>query len=253
VRALEESRTEENQSRIENIRELEGAVSEFESANPGGSLSDFLENVALITDVDNLNQTSGAVTLMTLHSAKGLEFDAVFLAGMEENVFPLTRATFDDDALEEERRLAYVGITRAKKRLFLSHAHTRMLYNARNANELSRFVGEIPRRLIQDGAVRSQTRMPMPGSRPMASSSPAPKASFGIQGVQKGFASQSAPAPQRTLRLFKEGDRVIHAVFGRGSVTRLEGEGSTQKVCVKFDTGSEKRFSANIAPLRKLD
>ena len=121
-------------------------------------------------------------------------------------------------------------------------------------------MSEIPRRLIQDGAVRSQTRMPMPGSRGVAESSrtarPAPKASFGIQGVQKGFSSQGgqpAPAPQRALKLFKEGDRVIHAVFGRGSVMRLEGEGSSQKVCVKFDTGSEKRFSANIAPLRKID
>ena len=143
-----------------------------------------------------------------------------------------------------------MGITRAKKRLFLSHAHTRMLYNARNANQLSRFVSEIPRRLIQEGAVRANTRMPMPGSRPMAAASSAPKASFGIQGVQKGFAGQGAAAPQqRTLKIFKEGDRVIHAVFGRGNVTRLEGD----KVCVKFDTGSEKRFSANIAPLRKLD
>ncbi|MBQ8507759.1 MAG: DNA helicase PcrA [Clostridia bacterium] len=261
VRALEESRTEENLSRIENIRELEGAVSEYQAANPEGSLSDFLENVALITDVDNLNQTSGAVTLMTLHSAKGLEFDAVFLVGMEEGVFPLTRATFDDTALEEERRLAYVGITRAKKRLFLSHAHTRMLYNARNANQLSRFVSEIPRRLIQDGAVRSQTRMPMPSPR---SSTPgftawkqqpqsAPKPAFGIQGVQKGVAGISQQPSQKALKLFKEGDRVIHAVFGRGNVTRLEGEGSSQKVCVKFDTGAEKRFSANIAPLRKID
>ena len=268
VRALEESKTEENQTRIENIRELEGAVSEFAKLNPEGTLTDFLENVALITDVDNLNQTSGAVTLMTLHSAKGLEFDAVFLVGMEEGVFPLSRALFDETALEEERRLAYVGITRAKKKLYLSHAHTRMLYNARSANQLSRFVSEIPQRLIQEGAVKSQTRVPMPQRRPYEdaprsgySSRPAPRANaekpsgkpaLNIPGLQKGFGG-GQPAPQRSLKLFRVGDNVIHAVFGRGRVSEVSGEGSDQKVIVDFDSGARKRFSANIAPLRKLD
>ena len=269
VKALEESKTEENQTRIENIRELEGAVSEFAKLNPEGTLTDFLENVALITDVDNLNETSGAVTLMTLHSAKGLEFDAVFLVGMEEGVFPLSRALFDETALEEERRLAYVGITRAKKKLYLSHAHTRMLYNARSANQLSRFVSEIPQRLIQEGAVKSQTRVPMPPRRPSYedaprsgySSRPAPRANaekpsgkpaLNIPGLQKGFGG-GQPAPQRSLKLFRVGDNVIHAVFGRGRVSEVSGEGSGQKVIVDFDSGARKRFSANIAPLRKLD
>ena len=269
VRALEESKTEENQTRIENIRELEGAVSEFAKLNPEGTLTDFLENVALITDVDNLNETSGAVTLMTLHSAKGLEFDAVFLVGMEEGVFPLSRALFDETALEEERRLAYVGITRAKKKLYLSHAHTRMLYNARSANQISRFVSEIPQRLIQEGAVKSQTRVPMPPRRPSYedaprsgySSRPAPRANaekpsgkpaLNIPGLQKGFGG-GQPAPQRSLKLFRVGDNVIHAVFGRGRVSEVSGEGSGQKVIVDFDSGARKRFSANIAPLRKLN
>ena len=268
VKALEESKTEENQTRIENIRELEGAVSEFAKLNPEGTLTDFLENVALITDVDNLNQTSGAVTLMTLHSAKGLEFDAVFLVGMEEGVFPLSRALFDETALEEERRLAYVGITRAKKKLYLSHAHTRMLYNARSANQLSRFVSEIPQRLIQEGAVKSQTRVPMPQRRPYEDaprsgygSRPAPRANaekpsgkpaLNIPGLQKGFGGAQS-APQRSLKLFRVGDNVIHAVFGRGRVSEVSGEGSDQKVIVDFDSGARKRFSANIAPLRKLN
>ena len=269
VKALEESKTEENQTRIENIRELEGAVSEFAKLNPEGTLTDFLENVALINDVDNLNQTSGAVTLMTLHSAKGLEFDAVFLVGMEEGVFPLSRALFDETALEEERRLAYVGITRAKKKLYLSHAHTRMLYNARSANQLSRFVSEIPQRLIQEGAVKSQTRVPMPPRRPSYedaprsgySSRPAPRMNaekpsgrpaLNIPGLQKGFGGAPS-APQRSLKLFRVGDNVIHAVFGRGRVSEVSGEGSDQKVIVDFDSGARKRFSANIAPLRKLN
>ena len=272
VKALEESKTEENQTRIENIRELEGAVAEFEKLNPEGTLSDFLENVALITDVDNLNETTGAVTLMTLHSAKGLEFDAVFLVGMEEGVFPLSRSLFDDNALEEERRLAYVGITRAKKKLYLSHAHTRALYNTRSANALSRFVSEIPPRLIQEGAVRSQTRLPNNAGRPMQPSAPSPSAprysyskpeprpapqqgkALGIPGLQKGFGGTRSSAPQQGLKLFKPGDAVVHAVFGKGTVTGIEGEGSAQKVIVRFNaTNQMKRFSANIAPLRKIN
>ena len=274
-------------------------MAEFEKLNPEGTISDFLENVALITDVDNLNQTTGAVTLMTLHSAKGLEFDAVFLVGMEEGVFPLSRALFDETALEEERRLAYVGITRAKKKLYISHAHTRMLYNARSANQLSRFVGEIPPRLIQEGAARAQTRVPRPMGRPTvenpaapsyryaktgaqddvrfmrggsgaaaqgapryrsdASASPAqnparPGGALNIPGLQKGFgrgAASAGEAPRHGLSLFRTGDRVVHAVFGMGEVIAVEEEG--QKVSVAFESGARKRFSANIAPLRKVE
>jgi len=273
VKALEAAKTEENQNRIENIREFEGAVSEFEKLNPEGTLSDFLENVALISDTDDLNQSGGAVTLMTLHSAKGLEFDVVFLAGMEEGVFPLSRATFDETQLEEERRLAYVGITRAKKRLFMSHARTRMLYNARNANALSRFVDEIPTRLIQDGAARTQTRIPRPAVRsseyggygqnsynqnsytqrsPSYAKPQSGASGLNIPGIQKGVSART-PAPQRALQMFKVGDMVYHAVFGRGRITKVSGEGSAQKVCVAFPDRPEKQFSANIAPLKKLN
>ena len=267
VKALEESKTEENLSRIENIQELEGAVAEYERLNPEGTLSDFLENVALITDVDNLNATTGAVTLMTLHSAKGLEFDAVFLVGMEEGVFPLSRSLFDDTALEEERRLAYVGITRAKKKLYLSHAHTRALYNTRNANQISRFVSEIPHRLIQEGQARMNSRIPPVNTRasgdgPSAprysyaspSSAPAKVGGVSIPGLQKGFGAARPATPSQGLHLFKTGDQVIHAVFGKGTVEGTEGEGSSQKVIVRFSaTNQLKRFSANIAPLRKID
>ncbi len=269
VKALEESKTEENIGRIENIRELEGAVAEYEKLNPEGNLSDFLENVALISDIDNLNQTSGAVTLMTLHSAKGLEFDAVFLVGMEEGVFPLSRALLDETALEEERRLAYVGITRAKKKLYMSHAHTRALYNTRNANQISRFVSEIPRRLIQDGQARMNARIPQAQTRATGAAPSAPHYQYqrpeqpaaarvggmNISGVRKGFGGAPAEAGSgRGLKLFKPGDSVIHAVFGKGTVQQIEGEGSAQKVIVRFNaTGQIKRFSANIAPLRKTE
>lgn len=273
VQALEANKTEENLNRIENIKELEGAVAEYQKLNPEGTLSDFLENVALLTDVDNLNETSGAVTLMTLHSAKGLEFDAVFLVGMEEGVFPLNRALFEEEALEEERRLAYVGITRAKKKLYISHAHTRMLYNARSANQISRFVSEIPQRLILEGAAKGNANVPRPAyrsgnenaypryrreSEPTPAHRGAAGASGNIAGVQKGFSglqSNHSPyaAPRQGLKLFKAGDRVIHGVFGRGEIVEVIGEGSDQKVIVKFANGAQKRFSANVAPIKKID
>ena len=271
VRALEAVKSDENAARIENIRELQGAVTEFERLNPEGGLADFLENVALVADTDSLNEGGGSVTLMTLHSAKGLEFDNVFLPGMEENIFPLARASYDDELMEEERRLAYVGITRAKKRLFLSHARSRALYNSRSANELSRFVSEIPARLLTDGTPRGDARrVPPPsashgfdrsggsgyysgrgtGAKPAAPSKPG----LGIPGVQKGFGgfvgSQARSA--KPIALFRVGDRVIHRSFGRGRVVEVMGAGEEQRVRVAFDGSVEKVFSASIAPIVKV-
>lgn len=278
IKELEQDKNEENQSRIENIRELQGAVAEFERMHPEGGLSDFLENVALISDADAVNESGGAVTLMTLHSAKGLEFNNVFLAGMEEGVFPITRALFDEDQLEEERRLAYVGITRARRRLILSHARTRALYNARSANELSRFVAEIPSRLIVEGAARTQPRrVPTPahggygggrvnaGIRGAAGYNPAgaaPRAStgsaeldakLGISGVQKGMRGASPARPAISAASFRVGDRVRHRVFGSGEIVEVSGAGAAQRVRIRFANGSERTFAAGAAPIVKLD
>ena len=271
VRALEAVKSDENAARIENIRELQGAVTEFEKLNPEGGLADFLENVALVADTDSLNEGGGSVTLMTLHSAKGLEFDNVFLPGMEENIFPLARASYDDELMEEERRLAYVGITRAKKRLFLSHARSRALYNSRSANELSRFVSEIPARLLTDGTQRGDARRvpPPPAShgfdrsggsgyysgRGTGAKSAAPsKPGLGIPGVQKGFGSfvGSQARSAKPIALFRVGDRVIHRSFGRGRVVEVIGAGEEQRVRVAFDGSVEKVFSASIAPIVKV-
>ena len=279
VKALEESKTEENESRVENIRELQGAVSEYEKLNPEATVSDFLENVALVSDLDAMNESGGAVTLMTLHSAKGLEFNNVFLAGMEEGIFPLTKAIFDDDLMEEERRLAYVGITRARKRLFMSHARTRALYNTRSANELSRFVTEIPQRLIVDGMGSMGTRrVPPPSSgrseggwnqptrspynsryqsgRPAqtgtktSTGSAALDAKLGIAGVQRGFGQVRVSRP---AAVFRVGDAVRHRVFGNGTIVELTGQGLEQRVRIRFANGSERTFSANAAPIVKIE
>ncbi len=281
VAALEAAKSEENESRIENIRELQGAVSEFEKLNPEGDLSAFLENVALVSDLDAMNESGGAVTLMTLHSAKGLEFNEVFLAGMEEGVFPLTRAIFDEDLLEEERRLAYVGITRAKKRLFLSHARTRALYNTRSANELSRFVTEIPSRLIVDGMGRMDTRrVPPPtqsnwnqptrspyNSRYQSQGGFGNKTStgsaeldrkLGLTGAQKGaelprWSAGPATRMSQPAAVFRVGDSVYHRVFGKGTVAALTGQGAEQRVKIRFVNGTERTFSANAAPIVKVE
>lgn len=244
VRILEAVKSDENEARIENIRELEGAVHEFEEQNPDGTVTDFLENVALVTDLDSMDERGGAVTLMTLHAAKGLEFDCVFLAGCEEGVFPITRALFDENQLEEERRLCYVGITRARKRLWMTHARSRMLYNARQQNPLSRFVGEIPVRLLSEGRQRAGTRVPPPsaGARGHA---------FGIPGVQRGFAPQK-PAQAGAQTIFSAGDRVMHRLFGMGTVEEIAGEGTRQRVRIAFDSGSIKIFAANLAPIVKI-
>lgn len=142
--------SDEARSRVENIREFVGAVKEFEEKSDNPTLTDYLENVALVSDLDELGEDGGAVTMMTLHSAKGLEFPNVFMVGMEEHLFPSSRSEDDPKRMEEERRLCYVGITRARERLFLSYASRRMLYNQMQFNERSRFVEDIPPRLLED-------------------------------------------------------------------------------------------------------
>ncbi len=142
--------TDENRSRVENIREFVGAVKEFEEKSEDATLQSYLENVALVSDLDAMTEEGGAVTMMTLHSAKGLEFPNVFMVGMEENLFPSSRSNEDEKRMEEERRLCYVGITRARERLFMTHAARRMLYNQIQFNDRSRFIEDIPLRVLED-------------------------------------------------------------------------------------------------------
>lgn len=150
IAQYQKEENEENQARIENIREFMGAVTEFEKKSEDKSLFAFLENVALVTELDNQDSAPSFVTMMTLHSAKGLEYDAVFMSGMEEGIFPSARAMQEDNRVEEERRLCYVGVTRARKLLHLSYARRRMLFNQMQFNAPSCFLQEIPKRLIRE-------------------------------------------------------------------------------------------------------
>lgn len=276
-----QEKTDENQARLENIAELETALSDYAEREPEGGLAGFLENVALVTDMDGMDVSQQAATLMTLHSAKGLEFDYVFMAGMEEGIFPTARAMFDEDKVEEERRLCYVGITRARKQLYMTWAHDRALYGGRQMNERSRFLDEIPRRVTEEYSPAGQTRRLEPprmsfgdASRGAFSARKAPAAGrFGasaapsnptpaapkkgrlnIPGVTRGFAGFGAPpAAQRAPALFSPGDRVRHARFGEGVVTAVDGQGRGAHMTIRFDGGEEKTFTADIAPVVKIE
>ena len=262
----EADKTDEGRARLENIEEFVGAVAQYQQQNPEGGLEGFLENVALVSDLDNLPETQRPLTLMTLHSAKGLEFPAVFLVGLEEGIFPTTRAMFDDDKLEEERRLCYVGITRAMKRLFISHARTRTLFGSRQAFARSRFVDEIPPRLIGDS--RQARVAPDRLSKPLGRSekpsyeqrpqlawrqeAPAAKkpAALGIPGLAKGFVPSVARSLEPVM-LFQKGDRVLHRVFGQGTVDEIRGTGRDAKLVITFDERGQKIFPADTAPVVK--
>ncbi len=265
----ERDQSEEGQGRVENINEFLGAVSEYEKSAETPTLSDYLENVALISDLDNHSDDRKAVTLMTIHSAKGLEFPVVFLTGMEEGIFPNGRCLGDDEKLEEERRLCYVAITRAQKLLHISYAAQRMLFNQVNYNAPSRFIGEIPKRLLDDQLISKRERS-FPGAM-NAYQHPAPKrapryqatsaglgqgaSALGIPGVQKGF----TPSAARTIptavvaSIFKPGDRVMHRKFGEGNVVDIHGKGGDARIVISFVAYGNKEFALSIAPIVKVN
>lgn len=260
--------TDEARTRVENIREFIGAVREYEQKNETPTLEGFLENVALVTDLDNMPEHQQAVTLMTLHSAKGLEFDTVFLIGMEQGLFPSMMA-MNEGRVEEERRLAYVGITRARKQLFLSYATQRMLFNQMQRNSVSSFIGEIPRRLLDDEWTHRtrpiinpavKTREQILAARAQQTVSKdflgGRSGALHIPGVQQGFSPSLARqfADQAAqVALFKPGDRVLHRKFGEGDVIEIKGNGGECRIVIEFAAYGTKEFSANIAPIVKVE
>ncbi len=256
--------SDEAQTKLENLMEFAGAAKEFEHQSQEKTLEAFLENVSLVTDLDRQEDAPQYVTLMTLHSAKGLEYDDVFLCGMEEGIFPSMRSITEENKMEEERRLCYVGITRAKKRLYLSFARRRMLYNQITHNAPSLFLKEIPGRLIQEEwpAAARPTPAPSyaaPAQRPpqnlsfgtpgMVSARPA---ALNIPGVQKGFVASPARSMQTTA-LFKPGDKVLHRKFGEGTVQQVNGSGADARILIAFTAYGTREFSLSIAPIVKID
>jgi DNA helicase-2/ATP-dependent DNA helicase PcrA len=224
----------EAQSRIENLQELSGVAEEFEAGRKQegapARLADFLERTSLISEVDLLADAEEVVTLMTLHNAKGLEFPVVFLTGLEEGVFPHVKSVADPDQLEEERRLAYVGITRAQNLLYLTHAWSRSLWGGTNYNPASRFIGEIPTDLVD-----------------VLREAEAPRA--------RRWTDRDSPRDRRqaervVLRV-APGDRVHHEAFGPGQVVEVTGAGVDTEVTVRFDDEGTKRLVLAYANLTK--
>ena len=269
--------TDEARSRVENIQEFLGAVEEYCKSTENPTLEDYLENVALVTDLDQAEDLGkGYVTLMTLHASKGLEFPNVFMTGLEEGIFPSSRSLLEEDRMEEERRLCYVGITRAQHKLFISRAQHRMLYNQVNHNAPSRFLDEIPERLLIDEAavIRSGFDARAPQQRPAArpgygnrpQQRPAARPGMGmggsasigglnIPGVQKGFVGSAArsTASNAMQTLYKPGDRVRHLKFGEGHVVSVTGNGAQTRIKINFTAYGEKEFVLSVAPIVKLE
>ena len=227
---LEAERTVEAEGRIENLRELGGVAAEFEQRSPDGSLAEFLEQVSLVSEQDEYDEESGSVTLMTLHNAKGLEFPVVFIIGLEDGVFPHYRSMGDPAHLEEERRLMYVGVTRARERLYMTYAWSRTLFGSTSYSPPSRFLGEIPTELVR--ALEEGELVVADG----ASVSP-------IRAAVEG---------RREIPQISAGDTVLHDKWGEGVVLTVSGSGTDAEATVRFEDAGEKRLLVAYAPLRKV-
>ncbi|MEA5113336.1 MAG: UvrD-helicase domain-containing protein [Geobacteraceae bacterium] len=262
---LKEERTEEAKDRLANIQELLAALDDFESTSEEKSLSAYLEQVALISDVERGERNRNSVTLMTLHSAKGLEFPLVFMTGMEERLFPHVRALDDPEQMEEERRLCYVGMTRARERLYLTNARRRHFYGQEQFNSPSRFLSDIPGDLMetdegtQPGFGWNDSSTRKTEDRERYGSSTGSKWDEAVRLSRDSVGGQSpSPVPDNEVTVVPEGDgifiglRVRHAKFGPGTVRKIEGREDATKVIVWFDSVGPKKLLLRFAGLERI-
>lgn len=232
----------QGESRKENVGEFLSVAKDYMDSNPDGNLQDFLENVALVSDVDDFESSDSKVTLMTLHAAKGLEFPVVFLTGLDEGLFPHSRTLMDPAQVEEERRLAYVGITRAERQLYVTNAITRTMYGRISAYMPSRFLAEIPPQLMEDYHRKSA----MPQSRTTA-----------VPGKQRVSiltkpVASSLPKKHAVTDTFAKGDKVRHKIWGIGTVLDVIGEGTNMQMKIQFPTKGVRQVVVKYAPLEKI-
>ncbi|MFC3039749.1 DNA helicase PcrA [Virgibacillus xinjiangensis] len=245
VEMLKSERTIEAQSRLENLEEFMTVTKDFEETAEDKTLIAFLTDLALVADIDNMDEEEEdqepKITLMTLHAAKGLEFPVVFLIGLEENVFPHSRSMFDEEEMQEERRLAYVGITRAEQELYLTHAKMRTLYGRTNMNPVSRFINEIPDELV-DGMEQAKQQM-FGGMAKPKKDWPAP-AKRKAEKIQKTTGAES--------QTWAPGDKASHKKWGTGTVVKVQGEGEAMELDIAFPAPvGVKRVLAKFAPITK--
>ena len=272
---LNEDKSKESEMRFENLLEFIGVAMESEKENADNTLADFLDSIALVSDVDKLDESAESVTLMTMHSAKGLEFDVVFLVGMEEGLFPSKRSIEEDESVEEERRLCYVGITRAKQILYITNAKKRTLYGSTTYTAPSRFIDEIPEELYDEEGVdnlnlrkrKAETYLNSEysqaegiiartggifGEIPSKSFS---KASFGmsVNSFLNNINGAGAVKPKETNKDYEVGMTVKHKKFGVGVILKIEPEGDDTKLEIQFEKFGFKRLMANFTPLEILN
>lgn len=245
IKELKEEDSPENESRIENLNELYSAAVEFEENAEDKSLAAFLERVALVSDQDSINE-NGGIVLMTLHTAKGLEFPVVFIAGMEDGIFPHSSYQEDEDELEEERRLCYVGITRAKQLLYITCAKQRLMFGRTMFNAVSSFVEEIPEDLIEDISLKTQSSF---------------KRVYGYDNYspiqQKRQISKPAPAAAKPANSVSSGEvragvKIKHKIFGKGIVIAVKSLGDDKQITVHFDSAGLKNLLLSASPIEVL-
>lgn len=255
--ALEQENTLEAQSRLENIEELLSVTKQFDEhyepeEEDSDLFVDFLAELSLVSDLDSVEEEASEVTMMTLHAAKGLEFPVVFLMGLEEGIFPLSRALMEDDELEEERRLAYVGITRAEKKLYLTNAYSRMLYGRQQSNQASRFVGEIDDQLLDyaNGNAGSIPERKVPFGRQSSYT----RATATTYGQPKTTASHKIADTTGGANsgAWQAGQKVQHKKWGIGTVVKVNGTGNDQELDIAFKEQGVKRLLASFAPIKKV-
>ncbi len=243
----------EEKERLDNIEEFISGVAEYEKSADEPSLTDFLEENALVSDVDKYDESADAAVLMTVHSAKGLEFPVVFLAGMEENIFPGTQNILsgDPEDMEEERRLAYVALTRAKDKIYITRAKLRMIYGRTSSNELSRFVREIPEELIAEEASGYSCQQ-VPKKRVYFVSDPEEEEPFDVFSYQNRSSFRTpSPGEGEKKTVLREGDAVRHLTFGDGEILSVRPMGGDVLYEVAFDRVGTKKLMGSYAKLKK--
>ena len=273
TKALEDENSIEAENRIENLEEFLTIAVQFEEEEADNDLSTFLEGITLSSDIDGMDEEEESVTLMTLHSAKGLEFPVVFLVGMEEGIFPGYKSIGEPKELEEERRLCYVGITRAKNNLYLTCSRQRTMFGSTSCNPVSRFVKEIPENMLEganeidsepenkfkdsnyewsygksgnNGKVVSY-KVDIPSSKP--------EPSFAFKSAESFLAklNNKAQGNDTDLSKYKEGQRIYHKRFGEGNISKIEPEGDDLKLDIQFDKVGHKRLMAKFANLEIIN
>ncbi len=257
LRDYKQEGTIDSLSRWENVQELLSAISEFTDQAPNGSLESFLEEVSLVSDVDTWDEERNVVTLMTLHSAKGLEFPVVFITGLEEGLFPLQAALQDRAELEEERRLFYVGMTRAMRKVFLSFTRRRYRFGESSYQVQSRFIDEIePASILADEGHILMRRRKAPGEADFVfdddvhrQHAKTPKAKK--KGLRIVYDSEDLE--ESSIHALTAGVTVEHEAFGRGYVLQVDGEGGDARAVVVFDAHGTKKLLLRYARLRIVD